>query len=240
MKFSTVPSAIALSMVIGATSTFAQETLTVDWAIPRGDNLPGQTAKVGETAVFEWNSFHNVYIHPTGDCSQDNRIFVGSRSPATYTFTEDDAEKGEIVFACDVGPHCEFGQIITFTVSIDELETLEPTMAPTFSPTLFPTESPTVISTNFTNITFFGMEEEESEEEDEMEQETSSGTSNSSATSFVPGRVSCAGFCEMDCEQSPGKYVNIRGKGDQMSACGSTCMTQLCPNHEIPAKWGGQ
>ena len=37
---------------------------------------------------------------------------VSSSSPAIYTFTE----AGSFTFACDVGEHCESGQILTFTV----------------------------------------------------------------------------------------------------------------------------
>lgn len=35
--------------------------------------------------------------------------------PASYTFTANDAER-TITFACDVGSHCEVGQIINFRV----------------------------------------------------------------------------------------------------------------------------
>lgn len=107
-------------------TTYA-EIYTVDWKIPGiGQSLSDMTATVGDTAVFEWSFFHNVLIHPSGDCVETGAISVGSSSGASYTFTADDV--GEMVFACDVGNHCENGQIMTFTVSA--ATTPSPTAAP--------------------------------------------------------------------------------------------------------------
>ena len=96
-------------------TTYA-ETYTVDWKIPGiGQSMLDMTATVGDTGVFEWSFFHNVLIHPSGDCDKTSAISVRSSSGASYTFTAEDV--GEMVFACDVGNHCEVGQIMTFTVS---------------------------------------------------------------------------------------------------------------------------
>lgn len=67
-------------------------------------------ASVGDTIVFSWTGNHNVYIHPTGNCTEDGAILVGDNTAfyGSYTFTEDDAGQ-EIYFACDVGTHCEEG-----------------------------------------------------------------------------------------------------------------------------------
>jgi len=119
MKFANLSLYLLLQFLCGACSSNAQDTINIDWFIPGPEGLSSQTANVGDTVFFEWNSnnaFHNVFIHPSGDCSMNNRIFVGNRSPTTYVFTEADAEMGEIVFACDVRQHCEFGQLITFDV----------------------------------------------------------------------------------------------------------------------------
>jgi len=129
----------------------AQETINVDWAIPEGSSLPDRSAGVGDTVVFTWSrsSYHNVYIHQRGTCSLFPRTFVGASNPTSYTFDEDDAKKGEVVFACDVGSHCESGQIVKFVVSsllsspTFEMLSASPTTVRTDVPTILTTESPT-------------------------------------------------------------------------------------------------
>ena len=59
---------------------------------------------------------HNVFVHPSGDCTEDGATLVGDTSPATYTVTDADVASGSITFACDVGSHCESGMILTFQV----------------------------------------------------------------------------------------------------------------------------
>jgi plastocyanin len=70
------------------------------------------TATVGDTVTFSWSGGHNVFLHPTGTCDDAGATEVSSSSPVIYTFTE----AGSFTFACDVGSHCENGQILTFTV----------------------------------------------------------------------------------------------------------------------------
>jgi hypothetical protein len=107
--------------------------ILVDWFIPSGTSLPSKTAVVGDTATFGWDDFHDVYVHPSGDCDETGRSLVGASSgdSATYTFIEDDV--GELVFSCDVGTHCEEGMILTFIVSASTSPgvTSAPTPAPT-------------------------------------------------------------------------------------------------------------
>jgi plastocyanin len=103
-----------------------------------------QSAKVGDTIIFEWSGSHNVFIHPSGTCDTGGSIEVGSTSGAAYTFTSDDV--GEVVFACDIdgGSHCDAGQIVTFNVAADDTPlTTAPTKGPTASPTVSPVKSPT-------------------------------------------------------------------------------------------------
>jgi plastocyanin len=95
-------------------SSQAGKNVEVDWVIPQDGALPNMNAKVGDTAIFNWSGFHNVLIHPSGNCDEEGAIDVGATSGASYTFEEKDV--GEVVFACDVGSHCEFGQIVTFEV----------------------------------------------------------------------------------------------------------------------------
>ena len=88
------------------------EDVAINWSIKKYES---ESVQVGDTVTFTFNSNHNVFIHPSGDCDETGRIdFGGSASPATYTFAEDDI--GEVVFACDVGSHCGQGQIVTFNV----------------------------------------------------------------------------------------------------------------------------
>merc|ERR1712241_1583508 len=92
-----------------------------------GDPLSGpyelQTANVGDTVRFEWNGDHNVYIHPTGTCSQVGRIFLSEDSAVEYTFRPEDAGT-TVWFSCDTPTvnheytnHCKDGQIIGYAVS---------------------------------------------------------------------------------------------------------------------------
>ena len=95
------------------------EVVAIKWIIKKYES---ESVQVGDSVTFTFSSNHttNVFIHPSRDCDVTGRIdFGGSASPATYTFAEDDI--GEVVFACDVGSHCELGQIVTFNV-IAEVE----------------------------------------------------------------------------------------------------------------------
>eukprot|EP00549_Striatella_unipunctata_P002663 CAMPEP_0118709134 /NCGR_PEP_ID=MMETSP0800-20121206/22411_1 /TAXON_ID=210618 ORGANISM="Striatella unipunctata, Strain CCMP2910" /NCGR_SAMPLE_ID=MMETSP0800 /ASSEMBLY_ACC=CAM_ASM_000638 /LENGTH=115 /DNA_ID=CAMNT_0006612679 /DNA_START=118 /DNA_END=465 /DNA_ORIENTATION=- len=85
--------------------------------------------------TFTWNGFHDVHIHPSFTCAQAGRKMVGASSGASYSFTE--ADVGEVVFACDVGSHCETGQIMRVTVSAMSMDTMAPT--PTTMETMMPT-----------------------------------------------------------------------------------------------------
>ena len=88
--------------------------VAVDWVIPSGDSLPAVSANIGDTVVFSWSGSHNVYWHPTGTCDEAGAVQVDSgSSPATWTATE----AGTFTFACDVGDHCEWGQVVTVTVA---------------------------------------------------------------------------------------------------------------------------
>ena len=104
---------IALVSAVLGTQRGSAQNVDVDWVISPAP--PPETATVGGTATFTWSGYHNVYVHPSGTCDDANAVLVGSSSPAVYTFTSDDV--GDVVFACDVGSHCESGQIVTFTVS---------------------------------------------------------------------------------------------------------------------------
>lgn len=108
------------------------KSVDVTWVIPStGQPFPPINATVGTSIVFTWSNTHNVFIHPTGDCTEMGAISVGSTSPATYTLTE--ADIGVLTFACDVGMHCENGQIINVTVKAKPVGSPLPTPSPTTS-----------------------------------------------------------------------------------------------------------
>ncbi len=131
--------------IIGADAA----TITINWFIPSlndEDMYDGIKATVGDTVQFQWSGNHNVYIHPSGACSEDNAILVGAQSgkSGSYMFTEDDI--GKVAFACDIENHCENGQFVTIRVSADEDSTDTPDYTPEDTPdttTNAPTSSPT-------------------------------------------------------------------------------------------------
>jgi plastocyanin len=104
--------ALLTTTTIISVSVSAAETIMVDnWYIPPYRGPKTLDAKVGDTIVFEWDSGHNVYIHPTMNCLTNGAIFVGSDSPALYTFAEADAGT-DMFFACEIGDrsHCNSGK----------------------------------------------------------------------------------------------------------------------------------
>jgi hypothetical protein len=119
------------------------EDISVDWFIPNSAALPSMIGAVGDTATFTWTGFHDVYVHPSGDCDETGRILVGASTGAAYTFAG--ADVGELVFACDVSAHCEQGLILTFTVSAGTSAPTSSTSAPSKSPSV--TSAPSVTPT---------------------------------------------------------------------------------------------
>jgi len=88
-------------------------TVTINWRITSYDNV---TVQVGDSVEFVYEPYHDVYVHPTGDCLTDGRILVSDKNDGrgVYDFTEE----GTVTFACDVadGDHCRAGQIVHFHV----------------------------------------------------------------------------------------------------------------------------
>jgi plastocyanin len=75
-------------------------------------------AAVGDAINFKYASFHNVYLHPSGSCDRSDSMLVGGDGEgggegASYTFTG----PGRYTFACQVGSHCDAGQILTVNVA---------------------------------------------------------------------------------------------------------------------------
>jgi hypothetical protein len=103
---------LALAIVSAASAEIFQ--VTWDY-IPSAPSTPPLHVKVGDTVAFTWLSeFHDIYIHPTLDCTETGSIAV--YAPATqggsptYTFTAEDAGPDglDMFFASDTGSpsHC--------------------------------------------------------------------------------------------------------------------------------------
>jgi hypothetical protein len=134
--------AVELILLIAAswtnTSVLGKSNLYTGWTQKFFDNSPyeSQTALVGDTITFIWtdDEVQNVFIHPTNNCTQTNRIPVGNLSPTSYTFTAADAspEGKEIFFANDIDDRCEMkGMRMSVTVFPDSDDAgLEPTDTP--------------------------------------------------------------------------------------------------------------
>merc|ERR1712238_297653 len=84
------------------TSVDANTIMIEDWYLPY-TGLRTVSMNVGDTLTFDWSvegdNAHNVYLHPTMDCSLDDRSEVGVTSPTSYTFTEADGSvEGNTMF----------------------------------------------------------------------------------------------------------------------------------------------
>lgn len=111
------PAPITAAPVVPTMPTIEPEMLEIAWDIPEGDQLPPQTLTVGDSISFVWNGLSNVYIHPSGNCSEEGSILVGNESGVVYTFPDSDGTK-TITFASQVGFHCEKGQILKVQVGV--------------------------------------------------------------------------------------------------------------------------
>jgi len=109
---------LSLLLLLASSSTVVASD--VDWIIPDGDALTPLSVSVGDSLTFTWNGYHNVLIHPTGTCEEAGAKEVGgpSDSGVEYTFTAEDV--GTVTFACDIGDHCEEGQILVVTVTEED------------------------------------------------------------------------------------------------------------------------
>jgi hypothetical protein len=95
-------------------------TIDLPWCVPSGgDSYEPRGSKKGDTVNFMWGDDgsinHNVYLYPSGSCSNTTgRVLLGESSDTTsYTFAADDVGKN-LTFVCGVGSHCSSGQIVTF------------------------------------------------------------------------------------------------------------------------------
>jgi hypothetical protein len=96
-----------------------ETVLEVQWSLSNGGQ-PWETmfALVGDSITFTYSPVHDVYLHPTGDCSTLRSVRVGDKEDGTGIFTFD--KEGNYTFACHTGTHCADGQILTIQVGLTD------------------------------------------------------------------------------------------------------------------------
>ena len=98
---------------VGEADLVQTKDIIVDyWTLPE----PAQAfdpidANVGDTIIFSWEDNQNVFIHPSKTCDPTSAIFVGTSSPAAYTFQLSDGspEGTDHLFVSEIGSNCELG-----------------------------------------------------------------------------------------------------------------------------------
>jgi hypothetical protein len=114
-------------------STFGQDR-SIKWLIP-SDLQPFDsiTMYAKDTLTFVYTGNHDVYIHPTGNCNQDDRIFVGAQlaGSASYTFKDSEIDTN-VTFVCDYLNHCTFGLTINVLV-LEQPPSTAPSQVPSLS-----------------------------------------------------------------------------------------------------------
>jgi len=125
-----------------------------NWIIPANlQPYPAMVVQVGDTLQLSWTQgTHDVWIYPSGICADDTgAIEIGTTAdnPTTYTFTQDDANRGMITFVCTIGSHCAAGMIMDVMVlgGVDEVEVLDEDEEETDIPTADGTTEVPVLET---------------------------------------------------------------------------------------------
>eukprot|EP01052_Picozoa_sp_SAG31_P038999 SAG31_NODE_5318_length_2613_cov_1.905330_4_plen_191_part_00 len=94
-------------------TTSRSTTHAVDWNVLCC--FEPMAVAVGDTVTFNFNSNHNVYIHPSGNCDTTDAILLGDNDAGSASYTFDSEET--VTFACEVNGHCVAGQIVTISAS---------------------------------------------------------------------------------------------------------------------------
>ena len=109
------PIPTAPTVLRDSTESTPPKEIAIDWIFPGPQGLPSISANIGDTLVFRWEGFHNVYIAPSNSCdSLASGINLGASSPVRYTVQAGD--EGGIVFACEVPGHCQAGMLLPVDV----------------------------------------------------------------------------------------------------------------------------
>jgi len=110
MLFKNTTLSLFAALALAAKAANAVDIKVDKWVLP-WEGPKELEAAVGDVITFNWTGGHNVYIHPTGDCSLDGAILVGTQTGASYTFVDADAGTS-MFFSCDIGngAHCRVGE----------------------------------------------------------------------------------------------------------------------------------
>ena len=108
-----------VNVTVSTTVSSGPKDIVIDWFIPGRQGLPSVSAAVGDTLVFQWDRFHNVFITPSQNCDDlATGSFLGDSSPVLYTIKGED--EGTMVFACGVPGHCLAGHMLSVNVTQTE------------------------------------------------------------------------------------------------------------------------
>ena len=96
-----------------------KEQKDVAWSTGMTADQQEESASVGDSVVFTWSSFHNVYMFADEDafnaCDFAGATELAPADVNTYTFEVTDT--GSFYFGCSVGTHCSLGQKLALTVA---------------------------------------------------------------------------------------------------------------------------
>ena len=98
----------------GCKSSPQGKSTAVDWRVKKYKPV---SLSVGDSATFKYSSNHDLHLHPSGTCDRRNAKLIGKRSEGSKGATFKFNKAGKYTFACQVGSHCNSGQIITFTIT---------------------------------------------------------------------------------------------------------------------------
>merc|ERR1719261_53739 len=97
----------------------AQEVVVLDWEAGFNDeSAQFLTINAGDSLLFEWDNSHNVHLM-ADSVALDNCDFSGSEelaSTSVNSYLFETPEAGFYYFSCEVGNHCNYGQILTLEV----------------------------------------------------------------------------------------------------------------------------
>lgn len=115
--------------------------IELDWKIQKTNQaMQDISASVGDTIVFTWRGFHNVFVLPNCDgagaqkwnsfqCPSSNGnwgVELSESSPVEYTIPDTYKPGDYICFVCEVRGHCNAGQHTTLRVVGDPQPEPEP------------------------------------------------------------------------------------------------------------------
>ena len=75
-----IPAAAAVASTLNVVE--AQQTIDLDWTITQYDPM---TASVGDSVVFTYQAFHDVFRNPNGECEDPNGVMLADVNDSPFT-----------------------------------------------------------------------------------------------------------------------------------------------------------